>query len=89
MPRRILHATRILAITLLVVAPAAAQPAPLAGFDAAVAKAVQDWRVPGLAVAVVKDGEVVFSKGYGVRELGKPGRWTTTRCSRLARRPKR
>ena len=26
----------------------------------------------GLAVAVVKDGAVAFSKGYGVRELGKP-----------------
>ena len=72
MPRRILHATRILAITVLAVGPAAAQPAPLAGLDEAVAKAVHDWQVPGLAVAVVKDGNVVFSKGYGVRELGKP-----------------
>ena len=62
----------MLAITLLVVAPAAAQPAALAGFDDGVAKGVHDWQVPGLAVAVVKDGEVVFSKGYGVRELGKP-----------------
>ena len=51
---------------------AVAQPSQLAGFDAAVAKAVQDWKTPGLAVAVVKDGQVVFSKGYGVRELGKP-----------------
>lgn len=49
-----------------------AQSDPLAGFDAAVAKGVQDWRVTGLAVAVVKDGTVVFSKGYGVREIGKP-----------------
>lgn len=45
---------------------------PLAGFDAYTAKAVADWRVPGLAVAVVKDGRIVFAKGYGVRELGKP-----------------
>ena len=44
----------------------------LAGFDAYVAKAVRDWRTPGLAIAVVKDGRVVFSKGYSVRELGKP-----------------
>jgi len=28
--------------------------------------------VPGIAVAVVHDDEVVFAKGYGVRELGKP-----------------
>src|SRR5258706_11215626 len=51
--------------------PAAPQPAPLAGFDTYVAKARADWRVPGLAIAVVKDGRMVFAKGYGVRELGK------------------
>jgi len=48
-----------------------AQPAPLTGLDDYVAQAVRDWEVPGLAVAVVKDGQVVFSKGYGVRELGR------------------
>jgi CubicO group peptidase (beta-lactamase class C family) len=48
------------------------QPAPLAGFDGYVAKAVKDWQAPGLAVAVAKDGHVVFAQGYGVRELGKP-----------------
>src|SRR5262249_5957205 len=36
-------------------------------------KAVKDWRVPGLAVAVVKDGRVAFAHGYGVREQGKAG----------------
>ena len=56
----------------LLLQSAAAQQGPLAGFDAYVAKAVQAWRTPGLAIAVVKDGQVVFSKGYGVRELGKP-----------------
>lgn len=48
------------------------QAGTLAGFDAYVARATQDWRTPGLAIAIVKDGQVVFSKGYGVRELGKP-----------------
>ena len=28
--------------------------------------------VPGMAVAVVHGGKVVFAKGYGVREAGKP-----------------
>ena len=28
--------------------------------------------VPGTSVAIIQDGEVVFSGGYGVRELGKP-----------------
>ena len=28
--------------------------------------------MPGVAIAVVKDDHIVFAKGYGVRELGKP-----------------
>lgn len=28
--------------------------------------------VPGMSVAVVKDGQVVLAKGYGVRKLGEP-----------------
>ena len=59
-------------LVLLFQGDAGTQPGPLAGFDAYVAKAVQDWGTPGLAITVVKDGVVVFSKGYGVRELGKP-----------------
>ncbi len=31
------------------------------------------WQIPGVAVAVVKDGKIIVSKGYGVREAGKPG----------------
>src|SRR5215471_1957882 len=48
------------------------QAKPLDGFNDYVAKAVKDWRTPGLAVAVIKNDEVVFEHGYGVRELGKP-----------------
>ena len=66
-----------LALALGTLAPAAgAQRAPLQGFDAYVARAVKDWRVPGLAVVVVKDGDVEFMQGYGVRELGKPDQVT-------------
>lgn len=32
-------------------------------------QAYQDWNVPGIAVAIVKDGEIVFAKGYGIRNL--------------------
>jgi CubicO group peptidase (beta-lactamase class C family) len=46
-------------------------PRALADFDSHVARAVAEWEIPALAVAVVKDGEVVFVKGYGVLELGK------------------
>jgi CubicO group peptidase (beta-lactamase class C family) len=57
------------------VAPASAKPKerrPLATLDASVARAMQVFEVPGLAVAVVKDGAVVHAKGYGVRRLGEP-----------------
>lgn len=50
----------------------AAQDAPLQGFDDYANKAIKDWGVPGIAVAVIKDDRIVFAKGYGVRELGKP-----------------
>ncbi|MGH8127751.1 MAG: serine hydrolase [Gammaproteobacteria bacterium] len=48
--------------------------AALKGLDSYVHKVMKRWQVPGLAIAVVKDGKVVLVKGYGVRELGKPGR---------------
>ncbi len=51
--------------------PLARQVAPLDDFDGYVREAMKDWKVPGPAVAIVKDGRVVFMKGYGVRELGK------------------
>ncbi len=53
----------------------ASQPAaPLSDLDAYTQKIMADWKVPGLAVAVVKDGKLVLARGYGVRELGKPGK---------------
>ena len=39
--------------------------------DNYVNKAIEKWNVPGLAIAIVKDGKVVVSKGYGVLELGQ------------------
>ncbi|MDH5590700.1 MAG: serine hydrolase [Gemmatimonadota bacterium] len=43
------------------------------GFDAYVRAAVQEWDATGLAIAVVKDGELVFADGYGVRNLETGG----------------
>ena len=31
----------------------------------------QEWKVPGLALAIVKDDSIILSRGFGVRELGK------------------
>lgn len=51
---------------------AAERAGPLAGLDQRVARLMEAHDVPGLAVAVVKDGKVVTARGYGVREKGKP-----------------
>lgn len=37
--------------------------------DAYINKGLKDWNLPGLAIAVVKDGKVVIMKGYGVRNV--------------------
>lgn len=44
------------------------------GFPAYVESSMKDWKVPGSAVAVVRDGRVVMARGFGVVEAGKPGR---------------
>lgn len=49
-----------------------AQTLSTAELDRYVAQVMKEFEVPGLCVAVVKDGKVLVAKGYGVRELGKP-----------------
>lgn len=46
---------------------------PLADFNTFVEETRQVYGVPGVAVAVVKDGEIVFLSGFGVREVGQTG----------------
>jgi CubicO group peptidase (beta-lactamase class C family) len=62
-------------VLLLGVAPSVSVQAPqdVGALDAYFIRALTDWDVPGMAVAIVKDGRVVIEKGYGVRERGKPG----------------
>lgn len=60
----------VVAVALLALPPpTAAQPAPLAGLDDYVTAAMEAWNVPGLALAVIADGEVVHARGYGVRDV--------------------
>jgi len=40
--------------------------------DAIVNKGMEIWNVPGLAIAVVKGDEILYSGGFGVREMDKP-----------------
>jgi len=52
----------------------APRSAPTAGLDQYIEHAMHDWHVPGLAIAIVHDDSVVFARGYGVRDVGRPDR---------------
>ncbi len=41
----------------------------LDNFDDFMAKAMAEFKVPGAAVAVIKDGKIILSKGYGYRNV--------------------
>jgi CubicO group peptidase (beta-lactamase class C family) len=58
------------ALLLLLSLPATAADR-FAGLDPYVHEAMQKWQVPGLALAVVKDGDVVLARGYGTRTFGQ------------------
>jgi CubicO group peptidase (beta-lactamase class C family) len=78
--RRALFRTLVTCYAACVLASAAAldlraqSSVDLAALDAYFAESGDVFKVPGFAVAIVKDGELVFAKGYGVRELAKQGR---------------
>lgn len=40
--------------------------------EATVARVMKTFEVPGLSLAIVKDGQVLLAKGYGVKKLGEP-----------------
>ena len=49
-----------------------AQPAFVKdSLDKYIEREMKRWNIPGTAVAIVKDGKVIASKGYGIREVGK------------------
>ncbi len=73
-PRRHPRIPIAAALVLASAAPLVAQRAPdLRALDTYIAQARADWRVPGLAVAIVKDGQIVFEKGYGTRHRFEGG----------------
>ncbi len=61
------------AVPATVLAPASGAPAAnkpsLDGLDEFIVEQMKEWNVPGLAIAIVRDGKVVHSKGYGFRDV--------------------
>jgi CubicO group peptidase (beta-lactamase class C family) len=72
---KVLRICNLLILALLLVLPslgALAQSASnpsLAGFDDYVAATMKQLKVPGVSVAIVKDGRIILSKGYGYRDV--------------------
>ncbi len=50
-------------------------------FEAYIKQALHLWKTPGISVAVVKDGKLVYKNGFGVTGLGKPDPFTTSTVS--------
>lgn len=44
---------------------------PLRELDGYVEQSMKAWRVPGVAIAVIKDDKVIYARGFGVLENGK------------------
>lgn len=42
----------------------------LSKFEQYAEKALHDWQVPGMAVAIVQGDKVIYSKGFGVKKIG-------------------
>lgn len=52
----------------------------LEGFDAFAEATLEEWNVPGAAIAVVADGAVVYARGFGLRDVAR-GLETTSRTT--------
>src|SRR5689334_13883727 len=70
--RPALAAAIVAIVVATVLTSAQAKPATPPDLDAYVARAMTTFAVPGLALTIVKDGQVVVAKGFGVRKLGDP-----------------
>jgi CubicO group peptidase (beta-lactamase class C family) len=73
--RRVTHASLGTFLLLLGAMPLAAQKKAtgpsLATLDGYVATAMKEFKVPGIAIAIVKNDSIVYAKGYGTRTLGQ------------------
>lgn len=65
-------------IAIAAAAQAATPAKPFASLDAFVPAQMQKWKLPGLAIAVVQHGKVIYSNGFGLRDVKQNLPVTTT-----------
>ena len=77
-PKRTMWIIPVVALTIVALfvhaplsEPLAADQPSLEGLDEFIVEQMKESNVPGLAIAIVRDGKVVHSKGYGFRDVGK------------------
>src|SRR5215467_11441689 len=59
-----------LLIVIAVSLQAQAQPAFIKdSLESYINRGMQQWRVPGLSIVIVKDGKIAYMKGFGVRNI--------------------
>lgn len=68
-PHRAQIIARMAGLVTAMAAAHVAWAAPPADFDARVEAAMQEYGIPGMAIAIVEDGKTVLAKGYGVRRM--------------------
>ncbi len=44
----------------------------IANIDNYIQKVMNDWKIPGMGVVIMKDGKILLEKGYGLKDLLKP-----------------
>ena len=44
---------------------------PFRGFDEIIEQYLEEWHIPGLAISVFTDTEILYSKGFGFRDIEK------------------
>ncbi len=77
---RYLFLSLFVLFTISLSAQSKADKAILTKLDATFEKALKDFNVPGMAIAIVKDDQVIFNKGYGVKNA-KTGEAVTPNTS--------
>lgn len=82
LPRRALRTVLAASLPFLAIAAHAAETPVFPNYgtqeiDSLVARTQAAFHVPGIAIAVIRDGKVVFAKGYGVRKAGETARIDT------------
>lgn len=61
--------TRYIVLIIIVLVSANVHAQNFDGYEQYVNNAMKDWKVQGCAVAVVKNGKIIYSKGFGLRDV--------------------